>query len=1625
MGRVAAAALRQGCRSLKPPRAGVPTCTDLVPAISTARTGTRSLSSGTSQPAEYTSQRQQHEQQQQQRSRVGSAIHSRHVLHHNYLPCQVCGGLYGATRGPARAASSLRENDDAADWHFQHFVPETDWQEKPLAAAQAQGGGADGGQEQLSKHADDQLDEAHSLAARADEQRVLALVPDALERIAKLLASRQQLQEAVAELESLCPQLPRRLPGSVKGPLLNRHTNDRLDARMPPQPGMRTPFCQNGMTYSDTKAAISQQGCRQKAHGAALRMCERDGLWRAAAALVRAPVTPDGRPTERALALAARAAAAAGAWRGAAAVLAACTSAGAAPPSDACHAALEAMAARARWREAVATVRAMNGPLRGAFDFLRDGDGGGGDGNGGDGGGGGGGGSGGGSGGGGGGGGSAHDSEVDGQLHGGRASWDVGGHLSEAIVWDVDRAPRAERRLLLAFLRVLWEPARNHWQVGAAAASSDSSGSSSSSEVRGAETAGSPADQPTAAAAAAAGSGDGSDAEQRMPEATVAMVRDALTACHHAGAFEAAFALLADASRAHARSSSGGGGGGGRGAFTSKKAAAAVAGDARCHNAALCACAQAGAWGPALSLLGAMGAAPLALAQQIAALERAPLRLPWAQGAAAAEGSMATHPRGRAAAAARARSGISKSDWTARRAREAAERSSVSALSPEVMGKAAAAAAGAAVAAPARTRARAGSAAAAAAASAAAAAAAAPHAEPWRMEGRAAPPPPPDAGTYSAVMAALTRAKLWRGALRLLQELRSGRCGGAAATKETYEAVLEACAANGRATEAVALLKRMRADSGGLAPSVPAYNAALRACAGAGQIARARAVLDEMLCADAESHLLVARAAAAAAAWAAAEGLLAAALRAPRADVTTLEAALRVLTVGDGAGRTRVGAAVRLLEAARRIEDEGGAAAPQLLTARAVNVVLNMCAEARDWRRAIALLQAITKGSGSGALRVRADTRTFNAVLKALAAAGAKPFEESAFICGRSTPKTLLKCVARQVNVSPQAMRKTPVLLQSRQQRVQHSPRLAAYELSPSSELHTCSTEREKAMELSDAMPRLGVRRDRDTYTALLHAIRMSDGGTWEEARELLTGLRGTGRRVSGSALNAAARAIAKESPAHARAVARAMRRRDFPILPSTFTAVAPRRSGSGAAVFDDYRALMKREPEVDEEVEEVLGRGGRKWLNLKKSDKLRTIQCLADHSCEQPRCALCTLCTQPSSLKPPIEFYISGMRIAGDSDWDSVLEVAEDVEDRGFSNSEEMILHLVMQCGYFNRPAVALQLLERARARGRLNAPVLNAVLWTLARTGKWEDALELVWISSGKLSAAVLNAVLWALARTGKWEDALELVRRLHKDPKHWGILPDLSSVALALRACADAGRWQEALKFIDDMHNQGVSIDERCLRAAVRACAQAGAWQAATHLLYGMLRDGPEPSVLAFYAAVTACVNGGEKRVRRYHGRSLRLHCASHCCAVAEAGGSVIASHANAAGLNGQPLPPKRLSKRRLRLPTKKAESAKKRVTSWGKKRSTTRSSCCVRSATRASYARLQTCLARDSIMYCVVQIIAPSSIILSGMPFCAMSLRHVKALPNDDSEEQYAAQSAGCASSTLSFGGSRRS
>lgn len=206
-----------------------------------------------------------------------------------------------------------------------------------------------------------------------------------------------------------------------------------------------------------------------------------------------------------------------------------------------------------------------------------------------------------------------------------------------------------------------------------------------------------------------------------------------------------------------------------------------------------------------------------------------------------------------------------------------------------------------------------------------------------------------------------------------------------------------------------------------------------------------------------------------------------------------------------------------------------------------------------------------------------------------------------------------------------------------------------------------------------------------------------------------------------------------------------------------------------------------------------------------------------------------------------------------------------------------------------------ALSLLgEMKSAEGvRPDAYSFSSTITACAKARRWAVALrllELMRLEKMRPGRVVLNAAIDACAEAGQWERSLDLLREMQGgkgtegagdgdgdgDGDSSAVWPDRVSFNSAMKACGNAGKWEEALSLLGEMEraSQGhrgargdypprpppPSPDEVSYSTAIAACGRAGELGHVVGLLDRMPGQGLTPGAAAFTTAMAACRKGG---------------------------------------------------------------------------------------------------------------------------------------------------------------------
>lgn len=315
---------------------------------------------------------------------------------------------------------------------------------------------------------------------------------------------------------------------------------------------------------------------------------------------------------------------------------------------------------------------------------------------------------------------------------------------------------------------------------------------------------------------------------------------------------------------------------------------------------------------------------------------------------------------------------------------------------------------------------------------------------------------------------------------------------------------------------------------------------------------------------------------------------------------------------------------------------------------------------------------------------------------------------------------------------------------------------------------------------------------------------------------------------------------------------------------------------------------------------------------------------------------------------EPDIQTFNTVMSACGRAgQWRLALEVMQAIRDRGLCPDRVTYNTAISACAKGGQTDAALELLlEMSQTEISPDAVSFNSAISACASNGRWESALTLLgamkssanvtpdvfsfssaikacgnagqWkLALGLLGAmkrhgirsgrVAFNAAIDACAEGGQWKKALGLLRQMGDEAASsegnglgtpesaaaaaHDIAPDVVSYNAAIKACSDAGEWQQAVSLLEEMEQSSRGVPgggggrgEGVLRkvsnararpqvpvpnavsysTTIAACLRAGVWEYGIGLLERMPEEGVTPTPATFTAAITACRKGGQARL-----------------------------------------------------------------------------------------------------------------------------------------------------------------
>lgn len=184
--------------------------------------------------------------------------------------------------------------------------------------------------------------------------------------------------------------------------------------------------------------------------------------------------------------------------------------------------------------------------------------------------------------------------------------------------------------------------------------------------------------------------------------------------------------------------------------------------------------------------------------------------------------------------------------------------------------------------------------------------------------------------------------------------------------------------------------------------------------------------------------------------------------------------------------------------------------------------------------------------------------------------------------------------------------------------------------------------------------------------------------------------------------------------------------------------------------------------------------------------------------------------------------------------EWQQALKLLMEMEERGIEPTEVAYSLAIKACGEGGQWRTALELLESMRKKEvPINLYVYNAAITAVSKAAKRRSKGG---NGDGKL-----------------WTEVVYLLNHMRED----GIEPDGFSFSSAISCCGSEGRWEEALKLLDDMRKGGPKTrpNKIAYTAAISSCGRAGQVDHAWRLFHQMKEQGISADLVAYNALFSA--------------------------------------------------------------------------------------------------------------------------------------------------------------------------
>eukprot|EP00434_Breviolum_minutum_P001249 symbB.v1.2.001095.t1/scaffold33.1/size517934/47 len=152
------------------------------------------------------------------------------------------------------------------------------------------------------------------------------------------------------------------------------------------------------------------------------------------------------------------------------------------------------------------------------------------------------------------------------------------------------------------------------------------------------------------------------------------------------------------------------------------------------------------------------------------------------------------------------------------------------------------------------------------------------------------------------------------------------------------------------------------------------------------------------------------------------------------------------------------------------------------------------------------------------------------------------------------------------------------------------------------------------------------------------------------------------------------------------------------------------------------------------------------------------------------------------------------------------------------------------------------------------------------ISACGDWQEAIQLLELARSKLKLDTIsfNAAISACARVGAWEQAIFLLHEIQTSE----IQMNLRTFNAGITAFETTTQWQQSLLLFNQVHAYKLQANIITYTSVLSACGRASSWEHAIGLLTETMVESLQPNLLSYSAAMSACVKAGQA------GRALSL-------------------------------------------------------------------------------------------------------------------------------------------------------